>query len=277
MKKILSIIGVVILVLVVVLVLFLGSIIKGAINTAGPQVLGVDVVVEKVGVNPLTGTVHVKGLMIGNPEGFKTPSAMELGEFKLKMSLASLFTDTIVIHQILIDAPQITYEMKSLTTSNLSELQKNLTPAQTGEEEVVEEAPKDGKPAKKVVIEDFQLTNGKVNITAVMFGGKKFSVPLPDIKKQDIGKASDGASPVEVAKELFGSIKDGVVKAASSVVGLGGDALKGAGEMAGNLAGDATGAAKDAAGAATGAAKDAAKGATDALKKGIGGLFGGDE
>lgn len=272
MKKILSIIGIVVLVVIVALVLFLGQIIKGAIETVGPQVAGVPMSVEKVGVNPFSGKVHVKALVIGNPEGFNTPSAMELGEFKLNIALGSLFTDTIVIKQILIDGPQITYE-KSLKSSNLAELQKNLAPEEP-KEEVPEAEPTEKKaPAKKVIIEDFQFTNAKVNVTITALGGKKMTLPLPPIKLQDIGKESDGASPADVAKEVFGSITDAVGKAVTASVGFAGDALKGAGDAAGDAAGAATDAAKDAAGAASDAVKDAA----GALKKGIGGLFGGDK
>lgn len=284
MKKVLSIIGIVILVVVIGVVLFLGQIIKGAIETVGPQVAGVPMSVEKVRVNPLTGLVHVKALVIGNPDGFNTPSAMELGEFKLDISLGSLFTDTVVIKQILIDGPQITYE-KSLKSSNLAELQKNLAPAEAApKEEVAEAEPKEKKSAKKVIIEDFQFTNAKVNVTITALGGKKMTLPLPPIKMQDIGKDTGGASPVDVVKEVFASITSAVGKAVSASVGVAGDALKGAGDLATGLAGDAAGVAGDAAGAATDAAKDAAGAATDAvkdaagaLKKGIGGLFGGDK
>ncbi|QHI68291.1 DUF748 domain-containing protein [Tichowtungia aerotolerans] len=263
MKKILSIIGIVIVVLLVGVMLFLGNIIKAGIETVGPKVAGVPMTVEKVRVNPLTGLVHVKALVIGNPEGFKTPSAMELGEFKLNISLASLMSDTVVINEILIDAPEITYE-KSLKSSNLAELQKNLTPEETGEpkEEIAEEPKKEKGSSKKVVIEDFQLNNAKVNVTITALGGKKMTLPLPAIQMTDIGKDSGGASPAEVVSEVFGSVRDAVTKAVAAGADIAGDAMK-------NVSGAAGETMKDVGGAAT----DAAKGATDAIKKGIGGLF----
>lgn len=277
MKKVLSIIGIVILVLIVVIVLFLGNIIKTAIETVGPKVAGVPITVEKVRVNPLTGLVHVKALVVGNPEGFKTESLMALNEFKLDMSLASLMSDTIVIKQILIDAPEITYE-KSLKSSNFAELQKNLAPEEPAEpEEEVEKPEKEKGAGKKVVIEDFQLTNAKVNVTITALGGKKMTLPLPAIQMQDIGKDSGGASPAEVVSEVFGSIKDAVTKAVAAGADIAGDALKGAGDMAGDAMKNVSGAAGDTMKNVGGAATDAAKGATDAIKKGIGGLFGKEE
>jgi uncharacterized protein involved in outer membrane biogenesis len=260
LKKGLLITVAVILVLIVVLMLSLGSIIKTGIETAGPKIVGVSMRVEKVGVNLLTGVVHIKALVIGNPEGFNTPSAMELGEFKADLAMGSLFTDTIVIKQILIDAPQITYE-KSLKSSNLSTLQKNLAPEKTATpaEKTGPATEKKKGSAKKVIIDDFQLTHAKVNVTLTAMGGKKMTLPLPDIKMQGIGRDSGGTSPAEVVSEVFDSITKAVTDAVASGGAIAADSLKSATSAAGDAAKEATDAAKDAAGS---------------IKKGIGGLLG---
>jgi uncharacterized protein involved in outer membrane biogenesis len=269
MKKVLLITGAVILILIVALMLSLGQIIKAGVNTMGPKLAGVPVHLDGVVVNPLTGVVHVKGLIIGNPEGFNTPSAMELGEFKLDIALASLFTDTIVIKEILIDAPQITYE-KSLRSSNLSTLQANLASKETAAPKT-EAAPEKKKgPAKKVIIDDFQLNGAKVNVTITALGGKKFTLPLPNIQMKNIGRDSGGTNPAEVISEVFNSITKAVVDVVASGGAIAGDALKDVGGLATDAAKGATGAATDAAKGAT----DAAKGAADSIKKGIGGLLG---
>jgi hypothetical protein len=185
---------------------------------------------------------------------------MELGEFKLAIAMSSLFSDTIVIKQILINAPQITYE-KSLKSSNLATLQENLAPKGSSAPKT-EAAPAPEKKkgaAKKVIIEDFQLNGAKVNMTITALGGKKMTLPLPDIHIKDIGKKSGGASPAEVISEVFSSITKAVTEAATAAIDLGGKALK-----------DVGGAATDAAKGAT----DAAKGAADSIKKGLGGLLG---
>lgn len=256
MKKILSIVGIVLVVLIVTVLLFLGHIIKAGIETAGPKIAGVPMSVEKVRINPFSGSVHVKALVIGNPEGFKSPSIMELGEFNLDISLPSLFTDTILIKRIVISEPQITYE-KALRTSNLAELQKNLAPEEPATEEEPKETDADKKaPAKKVVIEDFQFNGARINMVVL---GKIVPIPLPPINMQDIGKDSGGAKLTEVIREVFDAISKSVVKAVASSGEIAGDALK-------NVGGAAGGAAKDIGGAAGSAA--------DSIKKGIGGLFG---
>jgi hypothetical protein len=259
-KKIMLIAVGVVLLLVVVLMLSLGQIIKAGVNTAGPRLAKVPVHLNSVVVNPLTGVVRIKGLIVGNPEGFNTPSAMELNDFKLNIKMSSLFSKAIVIEEILIDAPQITYE-KSLKSSNLSTLQANLAPkdATTPKPDAAPAPEKKKGAAKKIIIEDFQLNGAKVHVTITALGGKKMTLPLPDIQMKDIGKDSGGANPAEVISEVFDSITKAVMGAVSSAGDIAGDALKNVG-----------GAASDAAKGAT----DAAKGAADSIKKGFGGLLG---
>jgi len=280
-KKVLIGIGVALVVLIVAVTLFLGPIIKTSVETIGPQVAGVEMTLEKASVNLLTGNVKLKGLIIGNPEGFKTPSLMELGQFVVDLDMASLLTDTIVVKQIHIDGPQITYE-RGLKASNLSTLQKNLAPAEDASADEPEEKVAKAKkaPAKKVVIEDFLFENGKVNVSITLAGGKQLTVPLATIHLEDIGKESDGASITEVVNEVFGAITKSVGQAVASSADFAGDALKGTGALAGNALkgtgnlikdpGQSVDAAKDAAGAATDAVKDVG----GALKKGLGGLLG---
>ena len=270
LKKVFIGIGVVLVVLVVVVALFLGPIIKGAVETVGPQVAGVEMTLEKAGVNLLTGNVKLKGLIIGNPEGFKTPSLMELGQFVVDLDMGSLFTDTIVIKQIHIDGPQITYE-RGLKASNFSTLQKNLAPDEKDEDKEPEEkvAKEKKAPAKKVVIEDFLFENGNVHVSITLAGGKKLTVPLATIHLEDIGKESDGASITEVVNEVFGAITKSVASAVAASGDLAGDALKGAGDLSGDALKGTGDLIKD-----PGKSADAVKGAADSIKKGIGGLFG---
>ena len=282
LKKLLVGIGIVLIVLIVVVVMFLGQVIKAGVETVGPQVAGVDMTLEKASVNLLAGNIHLKGLVIGNPEGFKTPSAMELGQFVIDLDMASLLSDTIVVKQIHIDGPQVTYE-QGLTGNNLGRLMKNLEGDKPKEEKPKEEKPEkptSDKPAKKVVIEDFLFENGQINVSITLAGGKQLTVPLPPIHLEDIGKESDGASVTEVISEVMGAITGAVgdaVAASADVVGdLAGDAAEAAGAAAGaaaDAAGDAAGAATDAVKDVGGAAADAAKGAAEGLKKLGGGLF----
>ena len=81
MTKKLLIAGGVLVVILLVAVKFLGSnldaIVKKAITRVGPEMTGVSVDVDKVGISLADGRGEIGGLVIGNPRGTKgrTPSS----------------------------------------------------------------------------------------------------------------------------------------------------------------------------------------------------------
>ena len=112
MKKAVRILAVVVLILficVIVASFFLGGIVKGAVNTAGPLALGVPVELQAAKVLPLSGLARLKGFSVGNPEGFKSDYLFKVELLSVKLKTASLFSDRIHIERIHIKAPKVMY------------------------------------------------------------------------------------------------------------------------------------------------------------------------
>jgi uncharacterized protein involved in outer membrane biogenesis len=117
------------------------------------------------------------GLVIGNPAGFATPHAFSLGTVSLKLDIASLTGDVILIKEISVVKPDITYEYKS-GGSNLNVIQRN------AEKFVAEKAggkddKNDGKdkgPGRKLIIEQVYIKDAKANVSADLLKGKAVSV-----------------------------------------------------------------------------------------------------
>lgn len=262
MKKLLSIIGIVIivvLVLAVVLIGFqLGGVIKTGVEAAGPKFTGGPVSLDKAFVRPFSGIARLEGLVVGNPDGYKTPSAFELGEVSMKLDVKSLTSDTIVIEEILIDGPAITFE-KSLKKSNIAKLLENVQSATAPEEgdEVQTEAETEEPSGKLVVIDRVLIKGSKVKLSTALLMGKAVTLPLPPVEVNDIGKDSGGtsfgAAIGEILTALQSSVKDVVATAGKAAIG----GAKGAG------------------GAAADGAKTIGEGAGDAIK-GVGKLLGGE-
>ncbi len=239
--------GVIIVVLVAVLVgilFYLGAAVKTAVNQAGPRILGVPVSLDHAKVRPLSGTVVLGGLRVGNPEGFKTEQAFSLGSLDIQLDVKSLFSGPIVVRHIHITGPEISYE-QTLTGNNLGALIEGLDKGKAGAPEAGEPAPaaeQEQKPGRKVIIEDFQLRGAQVNLSLPGMQGKAIPLPLPPIVLSDIGKESDGASLKETLSKIMGAIVGSVGKVAASSVNLLGSGAKavGAGAQQGaEAAGDA--------------------------------------
>ena len=116
---------VVLIVLILVINFFGGSLIKKGIETAAPGILGVPVTVEDVNFRLVAGKVGIKNLVIGNPEGFKSDYLFKLGTLKVSLDMGSLFSDTIIIEEIRVIEPGVTYEL-ALGSSNIGKLLEHL-------------------------------------------------------------------------------------------------------------------------------------------------------
>lgn len=289
-KRILVVLVVLVVLAVVVASFFLGSVIKTSVNTLGPELMGVDVKLDSASVSPLRGKASLKGLVIGNPEGFKTPSAFELGEIYVDLDLKSLASDRIIIRKILIDAPEITFE-GSLKGSNISKLMEQIGSASKEEpEEEPAEKPAEKESAeggKKLQIDEFSLEGAQLNVSMGLMLGKSIPVNMPPIHLEGIGKEKDGASVAQVTREVFAAVTGAIldaVKSSGALLGKGaekagelaGQGAEKAGELAGKSAEEAVelvGKGADVAGEAVGKVGDTVGEGAKKLKEGLGGLL----
>jgi len=250
-KIILIVVPCVIVIGLIVGYIFLGAAVKTAVEKILPPILGTEVKVQEVDLALLSGRVEINGLMIGNPEGFNTDSSFELTGVRVKFVLSSVFTDTVHIEEIYIDAPMITYEV-GFGESNISTILENVKKLSGPEEKETEEKKSGGK---KVIIDNFIMKNGKVRL-AIKGVGPGVPLPLLPIHIKDIGKEKKGATAGEAVAKILGPINN-VVE----------DIVKGAGKLfeAGTkgLGKAATGAGK---GLKTGT-KNLMDGATNIFKK----------
>lgn len=274
MKKGILIGGGVVVVVIAAAVFFLwsnlGSVIKAAIEKYGSEITQAKVSVSDVELSASSGEGALKGLTVGNPAGFKTDNAFRLGAVSLKVDTATITGDPIVIKEVVIQAPEVTYEWAS-GGSNLDAIKRNVD-AFTQKMGGGSSAASDEGPGKKVIIENLYVRDGRVDVAAGFLQGKKMGAPLPTIHLKDIGKEEQGASAGEVAEKVISAIIASAGKAVSSL-NLD-DLAKKAGEQLGAVKGQAADVMKKATegtGGAGDALKEGAAGAGDAIK----GLLGG--
>jgi uncharacterized protein involved in outer membrane biogenesis len=199
------------LILVVVIVVVVGVLnldrgIKAAVETLGPKYTQADVSLNEVDLSLKTGKGSLRGLTVGNPAGFKTAQAFSLGEITVQVDTSTVTSDVIVIEQIRILAPQITYE-SGKNGSNLDQLQKNVTAAAGGTGETPgTEQDDSAEKAVKLIIRDLQISDGKLSYSNALLGDKTVDVALPAIQLTNIGEKSGGATSAEVVKQVLAAI-----------------------------------------------------------------------
>ena len=223
MKRWLYIGGAVLVVIVVGLyILFssLNSIVKAAVEKVGSSATQAQVKLKDVNIELTAGNGALRGLTVGNPKGFTTERALSLGEISLQVDVSTVTKDTVVIKEIVISAPDVTYELAG-GGSNMDALKRNVDAyAGTG-------AGKAGKSTggseggRKLIIENLYIRNGKVNVSAPGLEGKTLSAPLPEFHLTNIGKQSGGATAGEVAQQVLAAISQAATKAAVSLPDVG--------------------------------------------------------
>lgn len=227
MKKLIIGMGVLAVLGAVVFFVFLsnlGTLITKGVEVFGSEILQTEVSLKETEISASSGKGAMRGLKVGNPKGFETASAMEFSEVKLALDVGTLTKSTVMVNEIVIDAPQFTYELGS-DGSNIDAIKRNidssLASVKGGSSESKPESPKtESGGGKKIIIEKFILRNAKVNVSAVGLAGKTMTVSIPTIQLNDIGKEKGGASPGEVAEKIFASINQQIGKAVSGL-GLG--------------------------------------------------------
>ena len=219
MKKILigvGVLGVIIIGAVAVLFSNLNGIIKDTVETIGKDATQATVSLDDVDISISSGSGSLSGLSIGNPSGFKTPSAFELGGISVKIDTDSLGGDVITIKEIVIANPMVTYELAG-TDSNIDAIKKNVDAYASKFTSSGASSSDDSGGGTKLVIENLYIRGGKVGVSAGFLDGKTLETDLPDIHLKDIGKESNGASPAEVAKQVIDSMTKGVGSAVGSL------------------------------------------------------------
>jgi hypothetical protein len=218
------------------------SLVRAAVEKYGSEITRTEVRLDEAVISATSGQGVLRGLKMGNPKGFKSDTAFRLGEVRVRIDIESLGRDTVVIKEILVVAPEITYELGP-DGSNIDAIRRNV------DSYIGARAPDGGtrkgggEQEKKLVIEDLYVRGGRVGVSATALEGKTLSATLPDIHLTGIGKDKGGATPAEVLDRVIGAVGQGAGKAVASL---------GLGKM-------------------LDAAKEQAAGATEALEKGTAG------
>lgn len=214
-----GVLGVVGVMLAFLLFSSLDSIITEAVEHFGSEITKTEVSLDKTVISATTGKGSLHGLKVTNPKPFKTPSAFEFSEVSLTLDIASVTKDTVVIKEIVIAGPEITYEVGA-NGSNIDAIKRNVdsysTSSKSDPYEKKEVEPSD-KKQKKLIIEKLIVRDGKINVSASFLNGKSMSVNLPGLTLNDIGKDKGGATPGEVTNKIITSLRQNIDKAVGTL------------------------------------------------------------
>lgn len=235
MKKIILIVAGVVVVLIVGLVIFLtlslDSLVKKGVETVGPQITQTEMKLDKASISVLSGSGALHGFHIGNPEGYKSPSAIKFGEASVGVRPMSVLSDKIHVTHVKVVGPEITFEGALGSKNNLSKIMENVEAA-TGGGSAQKPADKsaDSGASKKLQVDDFLISGAKVNVTLTALGGRQLTLSIPDIHMTNLGSGPEGITAGELTKLVLKNINketfEAIQKSVADVGKQAADALK---------------------------------------------------
>lgn len=210
---------------------WLDEAIERAVEELAPKMTSSAVTLDDVDTSLLFGTAQVEGLAVGNPAGYNAPHAVVVRKARVRLDWQSVRTDTLVIDEIVIDGPELTFE-GLLGKNNLNALKDNVQAYAGAAQPNSAESSRTKTTERKVMVRNFRLTNGRVNLW--VGGAKTATIPLPDIHLTDLGKQSGGTSVKELTATITAAIYGAIVRAvgnAGAVLDKGVEVLGGAGKQ----------------------------------------------
>jgi uncharacterized protein involved in outer membrane biogenesis len=214
MKKVIRVILVLFVLLVLALVVgafFLGSIVKKGVETVGPKLTQVEVKLDSARFWLLRGQCTLQGLFVGNPKGFDSPFAIRAKDISVSVQPGSVLSDKLVVRSVRMEGPEIT--LHGLGGDNLRKILDNVK-ASTGGGGTATPATKESKPAQKIEVDDFLITDGKLKVVMPLVG--IVSVALPEVHLTDLGKGSGGLTPDELASRVLQEVIQKATAAAAN-------------------------------------------------------------
>ena len=190
----------------------LDSIVATAIEKVGSQVTGVPVRVSGVSISIREGSGEIRGLTIGNPEGFKSSHALKLNSIRMTLDTSTITSDPVRIKQISVDGSDLIADVSAGSGINLAKINDNLKAGSGDSKES-----SSGAAGPKLVIERFDFTNASMTVKTPVSQDR--TRELGDVHVKNIGEGSGGATAAQAATQLLRPVLQEAVKAARQEAG----------------------------------------------------------
>lgn len=192
------------------------ALVKRAIEHYVSQMTAAKVQVEAVQINSADGAGVVRGLVVGNPAGFRSDHALKVGIIDVAVDLRTLADPVLVIKRIVIESPDVIYE-KNTTQTNFEAIQQNIAQA-LASGSASAGAAKDGSTGgsgasrqRRLIVEELAIRHAHAQAQAPGLMGRSVSATLPDVELRHLGRAEGGLTPAQLGQVVARAISQRLV------------------------------------------------------------------
>ncbi|MBR1600744.1 MAG: hypothetical protein IJ677_04115 [Alphaproteobacteria bacterium] len=264
------------------------SIVRNLVHQQGSAAVGTDVNIGNINLSLKDGKGSIDNITVANPKGYSQDYIIKLGKVSVsvdKESIVKLAKETaqksgskiktVVINEIHVNKPEVTYELMNLNRSNSDDIMTNIKRNTASSSKQPKKEAKESDVEYKVAIKKVIVADGNATVAANLLGASKsLSLKLPTITISNLGTEKQGITIEDGLARIFQEI----LKTTTSVVSKAdlSEILGGVKDLTGaaiGTAGKATGAVVDAAGNAAGTATEGVTKGVKGLTNSVGNLF----
>ena len=165
-------------------------VVKTALEQLGPTVIGAPVDALSVDVMPREGRLAVRGLDVGNVPGYSAKYALRVDEMRVVVDPLTVTDDVVVIREIVIDVPRISYE-RGPRAINLMPIIQRI----------------EARFKRRVIVDRLEIRGGKLLVTVTGAKGQGATIELPNVLLRDLGKDKGGLTIRELAQLVASALE----------------------------------------------------------------------
>ena len=193
MKKLLSILIVLILI-IYVLVEFVGdSIIKGSLESNLSNSLGREIKIDSLSIGYLGGKANIKNLQVQNKEF--PGKLLTIQNASAKLNTSSIFSDKIEIDQIILDGIDLNYYFNVNKSLKVNDNVKSI-------KETLNKSDSNSSSSKEFIIKKLDVKNIKISANSEKLNISQ-QISLKDMSFENIGNTKDSKDYKTVLKDTF--------------------------------------------------------------------------
>lgn len=213
------VLGVIVLLVIGVVLVFrsIDTIAKRAIERGGTYATGVETTVDSADVGVFAGTFRMSGLEIANPQGYKSPHFLDLGEGGVSVSYDTLSQPIVTLPELTIQDVEL-YLDKSGGKANYAVILDNLKRFESGDKPA---EPAGEGSGKKFVIDLVSIEGVQVHLAGVpglSLAMGDVAVTVPKIELTGVGSQDGGMTMPELINLIVKTVLTASVEAGGGII-----------------------------------------------------------
>lgn len=172
---------------------YMGGQVKNGTQNVASKILGAPIKLDDISVSLLTGEITLRGVTVGNPEGYSDQSAMSYDRAVIEVDTFSLFSDVVKVNRVTVTNPAIHLEIAENGTTNFNVLQQR----------AAQVASLAGSTSdKRIRINEIAIADPALTVSSKRLGKQGSDTALMTINISNLGNES-GATPSEIVNNVL--------------------------------------------------------------------------